>query len=320
LILKDCLGFGIWHLKIAVEEGVLAVKPHPECGACLIHWVYERAAAHTAPAGTSALIRRIVSTLLQETSPAANVGTLCNSAVRAVLEITPALAKHYEDLKGVSNQNAKNVLPEVAEHIVNADTARASFERACFLAAAANVSPLSAPSGAYTFLELRSLMSEGSLGPTVVGDVYGAVKAARRLLYVTDNAGEVGFDSLVLTLLKAMGKHVTLVVKEKTFFEDATMSDALFFGLDSLVDSIITARGFLVPGELEPHAAQALHDADLVLAKGTGSYEALKDELGNKPAIFMLKVKCPAIARETGLDTGTTIVKLERGARPTISG
>ena len=287
------------------------MKPHPECGACLIHWVYERAAAYTAPEDTSALIRRIVGILLKETSPVSNVGTLCNSTVWAALEITPALGKHYEDLKAVSNENAKNLLPEAAEHVVNADTARASFERACFLAAAANVSPLSAPSGAYTFSEMRPLMSDDSPAPTVVGDAYGAVKSARRVLYVTDNAGEIGFDSLVLTQLKAMGKHVTLVVKEKTFFEDATNSDALFFGLDRLVDSIVTARGFLAPAELEPHAAQALHDADLVLAKGTGSYEALRDELGRKPAIFMLKVKCPAIARETGLDIGMTVVKLE---------
>ncbi len=287
------------------------MKPHPECGACLVHWVYERAAAHTAPEDTSALIRRIVGILLKETSPAANVGALCNSAVWAALETIPALAKDYEQLKAESNEHARHFLSEAATHIVNADTARAAFERACFLAAAANVSPLNAPSGAYTFSEMCSLMSEESPPPAVVGDAYGAVKAARRVLYVTDNAGEIGFDSLVLTQLKAMGKHVTLVVKEKTFFEDATISDAVFFGLDSLVDSIITVQGFLAPSHLEPHAAQALHDADLVLAKGTGSYEALKDELGRKPAIFMLKVKCPAIARETGLDTGTTIVKLE---------
>lgn len=287
------------------------MKPHPECGACLIHWVYERTAAHTAPADTSALIRRIVGILLEETTPAANVGALCNNTVWAALETAPTLAKHYENLKASSNEHARQILPEAALYIVQADTARASFERACFLAAAANVSPLNAPSGAYTFSEMRFLMSDDSPGPTVAGDTYGAVKAASRVLYVTDNAGEIGFDSLVLTQLKAMGKHVTLVVKEKTFFEDATKSDAFFFGLDGLVDSIITAQGFLVPGELDPHAAEALHDADLVLAKGTGSYEALKDELGSKPAIFMLKVKCPAIARETGLNTGTTIVKLE---------
>ena len=287
------------------------MKPHPECGACLVHWVYERTVAHTVPEDTSALIRRIVGILLEETSPAANVGALCNSTVWAALEITPALAGHYEHQKAKSNENAKQVLPEAAMHIVNADTARTSFERACFLAAAANVSPLGAPSGAYTFSEMRSLMTEQNPAPTVVGDAYDAVRSARRVLYVTDNAGEIGFDSLVLTQLKAMGKHVTLVVKTNAFFEDATMSDALFFGLDRLVDEIITTAGFLVPDSLEPSVAQSLAASDLVMAKGTGSYEALKDELGRKPAIFMLKVKCPAIARETGLDTGKTVVKLE---------
>jgi len=287
------------------------LKPHPECGACLVHWVYERAAAHTAPEDTSALIRRIVGILLKETSPTANVGALCNGTVWAALETTPALAKHYEDLKAESNEYARHLLPEAAAHIVNADTARAGFERACFLAAAANVSPLNAPSGAYTFSEMRSLMTGESPAPAVVGDAYGAVKAASRVLYVTDNAGEIGFDSLVLTQLKAMGKHVTLVVKEKTFFEDATISDALFFGLDGLVDEIVATSGFLAPGNLEPPVERALAESDLVLAKGTGSYEALKGELGRKPAIFMLKVKCPAIARETGLNAGTTIVKLE---------
>jgi uncharacterized protein with ATP-grasp and redox domains len=252
-----------------------------------------------------------VGILLKETSPTANVGALCNGTVWAALETTPALAKHYEDLKAESNEYARHLLPEAAAHIVNADTARAGFERACFLAAAANVSPLNAPSGAYTFSEMRSLMTGESPAPAVVGDACGAVKAASRVLYVTDNAGEIGFDSLVLTQLKAMGKHVTLVVKEKTFFEDATISDALFFGLDGLVDEIVATSGFLAPGNLEPPVERALAESDLVLAKGTGSYEALKGELGRKPAIFMLKVKCPAIAREAGLNTGTTIVKLE---------
>ncbi len=53
---------------------------------------------------------------------------------------------------------------------------------------------------------------------------------------------------------------------------------------------------------------------------GSDHYEALSGELQTKPVIFMLKVKCPAIARETGLDTGTTVIKLEGGARRTISG
>jgi uncharacterized protein with ATP-grasp and redox domains len=288
------------------------LKPHAECGACMVHWVYDRAAPHTTDKDMARLVRSIVDILLRDVSPDANLGALCNSTVFAVSALTPGLVTHYEALKATSDEHARNFLPEAATHILNAATAREGFERSCFLAAAANVSPLGAPSGAYTFSEMRALMAEQGSRPVVVGDVYRAVKAARSMLYVTDNAGEIGFDSLVISQLKAMGKQVTLVVKTNTFFEDATMSDALFFGLDRLVDEILTTGGFLVPDSLEPSVANALATSDLVMVKGTGSYEALKGELPSKPAIYMLKIKCPVIARETGMDLGTTIVKLEQ--------
>jgi damage-control phosphatase, subfamily I len=289
------------------------VKPHVECGGCLVHWVYERAAPHTADNDLARLTRSIVAVLLRDVSPSANLGALCNSTVYAASELTPAMAGHYEELKVTTNEHAKRFLPEAATHILDRATAREGFERACLLAAAANVSSLGAPSGAYTFSELRAVMNEGTSSTLVIGDVLDAVKTARHILYVTDNAGEIGFDALVITHLKAMGKRVTLVVKANTFFEDATPSDAYFFDLDRLVDEIVTTRGFAAPADLEPIAAQALAKADLVMAKGTGSYEALHGEYLGKPAIYMLKIKCPVLAREVGVNTGTTVVKVEQG-------
>ncbi len=73
----------------------------------------------------------------------------------------------------------------------------------------------------------------------------------------------------------------------------------------------MTTSGFLVPGTVEPEVAHAFGESDLVIGKGTGSYEAMNNELGGKRAIFMLKVKCPAIARQTGFEMGTTVVALE---------
>ena len=291
----------------------VGVKPHVECGACLVHWVYERAAPHTADKDMARLTRSIVDILLRDVSPSANLGALCNSTVYTALELAPAMARHYEELKATTNEHAKHFLPEAATHILDRETAREGFERACLIAAAANVSSLGAPSGAYTFSELRSVMSEGAPSSTlVIGDLLDAVKTARTILYVPDNAGEIGFDALVMAHLKAMGKHVTLLVKRDTFFEDATPGDAYFFGLDRLVNEIVTTRGFAAPAELEPPAAEALANADLVMAKGTGSYEALHGEVGGKPAVFMLKIKCPVLAREVGVNTGTTVVKVER--------
>jgi uncharacterized protein with ATP-grasp and redox domains len=48
-----------------------------------------------------------------------------------------------------------------------------------------------------------------------------------------------------------------------------------------------------------------------VIAKGTGNYEALKDQVRGKAILYMLKVKCDPIARKTGANIGSFIVKIE---------
>ena len=55
-----------------------------------------------------------------------------------------------------------------------------------------------------------------------------------------------------------MWTKVTLVVKKHTFFEDATMSDVLSFGIEKLVDEVVTVPGFMAPQELEPSVAGLL--------------------------------------------------------------
>jgi damage-control phosphatase, subfamily I len=286
------------------------MQPHPECGACLVHWVFERAAPHTPDAETARLVRSIVGILGHDVSPMANVGTLCNSTVHKVFEFTQGLAEYYEKLKEKSNENAKKILPEAMEYIKLGDTVHARLARACALAAAANVAPLNAPSSPYTFQEIRDLMSHGIDG-IMIDDLLGILKDSRHVLYVTDNAGEIGFDSLVIHQIKELGPKVTLVVKKQTFFEDATVNDALSFGLEKLVDEVVMVPGFMAPHELESSMAGLLESTDLIIAKGTGSYEALHGELGSKKAAFLLKIKCKPIARELGMEEGGVVVKLQ---------
>lgn len=287
------------------------MKPHPECGACLIHWVFERTAPYTSERGTAGLVRNIVGVLLSDVSPQANVGSLCNGTVHAVFDSTPGLSQHYEDLKHKSNENAKKVLAEAMEYINKGETLEARLARACFLAAAANVAPLNAPSSPYTFQEIRDLIYHEDAEKAVIGDFFGTLKNARHVFYVTDNAGEIGFDSLVLPLIKDMGPKITLVVKKQTFFEDATMDDVHAFGLEELVDEIITVPGFLAPDEMDAATAASFKSCDLVIAKGTGSYESLHGEIPDKKAVYMLKIKCKPIARELEMKEGNITVRLE---------
>jgi len=286
------------------------VKPEVECGLCTMHWVYSRVASYADKEELPGLEKRL-DVLLRNVTSSANLGSVCNSAVGAVSASLMHVADRYEELKRQTNAYAKALLPRAKAYIDAGKTDRAQLERACFLAAASNVAPLNSPSGAYTFEEIRQIVDRDGPAPVMTGDVYQAVRDADRILYVTDNAGEIGFDSLVIDLVGRMGPRVTLVVKDRTFFEDATIEDARFFGLHKVADRIVGADGFFVPCEQTGDLREIYAESDLIIGKGTGSYEALSGETSGKQAIFMLKVKCGPIARETGISEGNVVVKLD---------
>lgn len=289
------------------------MKPDVECGICLMHWVHSRVEPHTERQALPEMTKRLINTLLRDVVPEVNLGNLCNSAVWSVFGTPSPAATHYEGLKRESNKNAKAILPLALTYIEAAKTDREKLERACSLAAASNVAPLNSPTGAYTFQEIKEIIEGNDDRPVVIGDVYGAVRDAKKILYVTDNAGEVGFDSLVIDIVKRMGPKITLVVKERTYFEDATPEDARFFGLDKSVDRMVTAEGFFSPRDVPEDLYRVFAESDLLLVKGTGSYEAFNNDTQGKPAIFMLKVKCDPIARQTGIARGKVVVRLDPG-------
>jgi uncharacterized protein with ATP-grasp and redox domains len=170
---------------------------------------------------------------------------------------------------------------------------------------------MNVPGGAFRFQEATHILKGKNPLPTFIGDVFGKAQRASRVLYLTDNAGEVGFDSLLITTLKEMGATVNLVVKEDPFFEDATKKDALFFAMDKFVENILTVKGFFIPGGGTSQLYDIFRKSDLVIAKGTGNYEALKDQVHGKAILYMLKVKCHPITRKTGANIGSFIVKIE---------
>lgn len=286
------------------------MRPDVECGICLMHWAYGRIVSHAAAETLPNLTARLLEALLRSISPDANLGSLNNTAVRCTFAVPSKAASYYEELKWESNRNAKQILPMARQYIRAGKTDRDKLERACSLAAASNVAPIKSPSGAYTFHEIKGIIDGTEQRPVIVGDVHGAVRDADQILYVADNAGEIGFDSLVIELLARMGLKITLVVKKQTFFEDATPDDARFFGLDKIVDRMVTPEGFFVLQEVPDDLYRVFLESDLVMVKGMGSYETLSGETRGKPAVFMLKVKCDVIARDTGVTKGDVVVKV----------
>lgn len=288
------------------------MKPDLECGPCLLKWVYERAGILAGEEKRFELIRNILTVLSREFQSTVNVGWLSNRIINSIGEFVFDSAKYYEGVKLQSNKVAKELLSSARNFIEKGQTDQGRLERACGLSASANVAPIGLPSEGFKFQEALNMMVRKNPLPPLTGNVFEAAQGASHILYITDNAGEIGFDSLLISKLKEMGLKVTLVVKENPFFEDATAKDVSFFRLDQLADSILTVNGFFIPNEAPPPVFDSFKRSDLVIAKGTGNYEALKGEVEGKAAIYMLKVKCRPIAANIGVSVGSFVVKLEK--------
>ena len=134
-----------------------------------------------------------------------------------------------------------------------------------------------------------------------------AVDEADDILYLADNAGEIAFDRLLVEQLPR--KKVTVAVRGKPVINDATMADAEYVGLAKVAK--IIDNGSDAPGTILSDCSDAFRRrferADLIISKGQGNYETLAD--CPRPIWFLLRVKCPIIARDLKCPVGTTILR-----------
>jgi len=134
-----------------------------------------------------------------------------------------------------------------------------------------------------------------------------AVRRAENILYLADNAGEIVFDRLLIEQLPY--EKITVIVKGKPVINDATMDDAIIAGLPKIVEVI--DNGSDAPGTILETCSQTFLDrfevADLIIAKGQGNYETLSEI--DKNIFFILKAKCPVIARDLGCKVGEMILQ-----------
>jgi len=134
-----------------------------------------------------------------------------------------------------------------------------------------------------------------------------SVTEAQSILYLSDNAGEIVFDRLLIEQLGP--EKVTLAVKARPVLNDATKEDARVAGLIDLV--AVIDNGDDAPGTILETCSGAFRchfgAADVVIAKGQGNYESLSDV--DKNIFFMLKAKCPVIAEHLGCEVDQMILR-----------
>jgi len=132
------------------------------------------------------------------------------------------------------------------------------------------------------------------------------------VLYLGDNAGEIVFDKLVVEQLAALGKRVTYAVRGEPIINDVTVEDASYVGMDKIAE--VVSSGSDGPGTslrwCRTEFVDRFQNAELIISKGQGNFEGLSDVAS--PTFFLLKVKCPVVARELGEKLGQIILRVQK--------
>ena len=98
--------------------------------------------------------------------------------------------------------------------------------------------------------------------------------------------------------------------RKKPIINDATLEDAEIVNLTDIVKVIDNGTDF--PGTVLSACSKTFiniyEKADLVIAKGQGNYETLNDV--KKTIVFLLKIKCPVIAKDIKRNVGDLVIHL----------
>ena len=134
--------------------------------------------------------------------------------------------------------------------------------------------------GQVSFEKLEQMLDRAfdlELDQEVYVNFCAELEAGKKLLYLTDNAGEIGFDRIFAEEIAKRYPHleITFCVRGDIILNDATRADAAEVGIPfPVIDN-----GNRVPGTqidmLSQEARAALDNADVILAKGMANCETM---------------------------------------------
>ena len=226
--------------------------------------------------------------------PSVAMGPVTNPLLRAYFGLEP---DRFRAEKQASNAFVMERLEEISSRVRGAaDPVLAALQFAIL----GNYLDFSALGDQVSFESLDRMLEEAlemPLDPDTVSRFKGELEAGKKLLYLTDNAGEIGFDRICAEVLREHYPHLEIVfcVRGGIAQNDATREDAAIVGLDfPVIDSGVALAGIL-PERLGAQAKAALETADVILSKGMANVECLYGDGYN--IYFAFLVKCDKFER-----------------------
>jgi len=283
---------------------------HKECIPCFFRQAQEMAqlASHN-PIIQSQIIHKVrdlVGNIQEDITPPEMARNIYK-----VVEIIVGPKDLYKKVKDQSNKKALKLYPKLKKKVALSPD---KFLTAVEIAISGNIIDYGAKNFLNIEKEIDKLFSD-ELDITdkkvfQYDDFKKDIDAAKKILYLADNAGEIVFDKVLIEELNAIGKKVIVAVRDKPVINDAIESDAKDCGIDKVAR--LMTSGSDAPGTILKYCSKTFQkifdNASLVISKGQGNYETLS--YCKSPLIyFLFKVKCPIVAQDVGAEVGDIVLK-----------
>lgn len=224
-------------------------------------------------------------------------------------------ADRFRQEKADSNKFVLERLPGIRKRI---ETTQDPLFTALQFAILGNYIDFSALQGELTFEKLDEMLKNAEnmdLDRETYHRFREKLGKSQRLLYLTDNAGEIGFDRLLgEEIAKAYpGLTITFCVRGGPAANDATRADAALMELPfPVIDNGTNIPGTVLSA-LGAQAKQAMDAADVILSKGQGNVETLYG--CGYPIFYAFLVKCQRFQDLFGKEKLTPMFLEETGKR-----
>jgi hypothetical protein len=271
--------------------------------------------------GASRVIQRRVLHEVAQILPSFSLKVSPPEIARSVYGIVSRVTRKkdpYRKMKLQSNRVALMIYPALRRRISEAAN---RLQKAAEMAIAGNIIDYGVRNSLNIREEMKKILnrkdkSSGENNAAFIHyrDFEDAIKKARNILYLGDNAGETVFDRILIEELRQSdpGKQIIYAVRESPIINDALIEDAYQSGIHKI--ATVVSSGSDAPGTIlslcSKDFMKKFRAADVIISKGQGNFETLSDE--KKPIFFMLMAKCAVVAEHIGCSVGRTLLLSNR--------
>ena len=280
---------------------MIALKVGSRCGYCLLHRGYKMINRSTEDEETRLkAMEELLKLMGDKFGPDAVPSVIGEERVRVIARVT-GCEDPYLQMKDEANKHALELLPTLRKHV--SEQPKAEWLRtACLISCLGNVVDYDVPDNDSDIDTALKLLDQGFYIDDI-GKLEKNIEKGTRLLFFTDNAGEIAFDTLVVEELRRLGSHVTVAVKGGPTLNDALMRDAKAVGMTETADEVITT-GIAALGirldESPDWFLKRFYSADIIVAKGMANWETLSETPVPCPTMYIFRTKCEPVAKSVG--------------------